>query len=34
MVDGGNLDPTPGEADVKSPGDLTAGYAQNLWIGA
>jgi len=34
--DGGNLDPTPGEADVKrlSPARLTAGYAQNFWIGA
>jgi len=34
--DGGNLDPTPGEADVnaRSPSGLTAGYAQDFWIGA
>jgi hypothetical protein len=32
----GNLDPTPGEADVNalSPRGLIPGYAQNLWIGA
>jgi hypothetical protein len=34
--DVGNFDPTPGEADVNgpSPAGLTAGYTQNLWIGA
>jgi hypothetical protein len=32
----GNFDPTPGEADVNAlhPASFTAGYAQNLWIGA
>jgi hypothetical protein len=36
MDDGGNLDPTSGEADVNapSPGSLIPGYAQNFWIGA
>jgi hypothetical protein len=36
MDDGGNLDPTSGEADVNapSPGSLSPGYAQNFWIGA
>jgi ABC-type oligopeptide transport system substrate-binding subunit len=36
MVAGGNLDPTPGEADVygPSPGSRIPGNAQNLWIGA
>jgi hypothetical protein len=34
--DGGNLDPTPGEAEVNapSPASLIPGYAQNSWIGA
>jgi hypothetical protein len=33
---GGNLDPSPGEADVNAPhpGSFIPGYAQNLWIGA
>ncbi len=31
---GGNLDPTPGEADVNGPRQPHPGYAQNLWIGA
>jgi hypothetical protein len=36
MVDGGNLDPTPGEADVNGPSSSSRilGNAQNFWIGA
>jgi hypothetical protein len=34
MVEGGNLDPTPGEAAVNdsSRGSPTASYTQNFWI--
>jgi hypothetical protein len=36
MVDGGNLDPAPGEADVNglSRSSLIPSYVQNFWIGA
>jgi hypothetical protein len=36
MVDGGNLDPTPGEAAVNGPShdSLIPSYVQNFWIGA